>query len=303
MDRIGILASDNMMPGELQRRVDSFEGDEQFQRMDVAFRRQQMQPEVIRWREAARRACEFEAYLPLFVWDYFEGNEAAFLDLMKQSSQQTLVCNSCDLLCWNADKSYLQQLADHGAPVIVTRELKRVTEHDVQQAFDDLQTETLVIKPKVGGGAWRQVLYERGTRFPSSDQLPPEEALVQPFLPAVVEEGEYSFLFFDGQFSHGLLKKPKAGDYRIQSMYGGTETTYQPTESELETARRVLAALDEVPLYARVDLLRGLDGELKLIELELIEPYLYMPHATEQEGRNQAAEKLALALRERLQVR
>jgi len=116
-----------------------------------------------------------------------------------------------------------------------------------------------------------------------------------------VEEGEYSFLYFGGQFSHGLIKRPKKGDYRIQSIYGGSEETYTPSKEERASARLVLDALDFTPLYARVDLLRGRDGTLKLIELEMIEPYLYMAHAEGEGGENKGAQNLAKTLAKRLE--
>ena len=152
----------------------------------------------------------------------------------------------------------------------------------------------------MGGGAWRQVLYKKGDPFPNKDALPPEGAMIQAFLPSVTEEGEYSFLYFGGHFSHGLIKRPKAGDYRIQSVYGGSEETYVPNSQERGSARAVLDALDFTPLYARVDLLRGRDGKLKLIELEMIEPYLYMGHAEGEAGENKGAQKLAESLAKRL---
>lgn len=99
--------------------------------------------------------------------------------------------------------------------------------------------------------------------------------MIQPFLPAVAEEGEYAFLFFGGEFSHCARKIPAGGDYRVQSEYGGREEVHHPSGQELALARSVLDRIDGDPLYARVDMLRGLDGQLALIEIELIEPYLY----------------------------
>ncbi|MGB6231209.1 MAG: hypothetical protein WBF53_13900, partial [Litorimonas sp.] len=154
----------------------------------------------------------------------------------------------------------------------------------------------------VGGGAWRQVLHAQGDPWPAPDALPPEGALIQPFLPSVVEEGEYSFLYFGGRFSHAVLKTAKPGDYRIQSLYGGAETTYRPRADEIKAADAVLATLDETPLYARVDLLRGSNGKLALIELEMIEPYLYLPHAEVVDGVNQGALRLGEALRGRVSL-
>jgi len=257
----------------------------------------------VRWREIETRAAEFDAILPLFVWDYFEGNEEAFLRAIAKAEAVTPVFNGFDILKWNADKSYLDELHMKGAAVIRTLTVEHVTKTNVERAFKELDADTLVIKPKVGGGAWRQVLHKKGETFPDADSLPPEGALIQPFLPSVLEEGEYSFLYFGGRFSHGVRKTPKAGDYRIQSMYGGAEETYEPTAAERDHARGILEVLDFTPLYARVDLLRGLDGTLKLIELECIEPYLYLPHAKGEGGENEGAQKLAKALKSALEKR
>ncbi len=300
MKKIAILISDNLMSDADNIREDVFELEEELGKIVPAFKDFDMQVDQVRWRDAAEKAPEYDAMLPLFVWDYFEGNEAAFTAEMAKAAKLTNLYNPYEVLVWNADKSYLEELERGGAPVIETVVLERVTQAGVAKAFDTLKTDKVVIKPQVGGGAWRQVLYTKGEPFPDRAELPPEGALVQAFLPSVQEEGEYSFIYFGGRFSHAALKQAKKGDYRIQSLYGGTETTYEPSSKERDTARDVLNSLDFTPLYARVDLLRGLDGRLKLIELELIEPYLYLPHAEGEGGENKGARKLAEVLRKRL---
>lgn len=299
MRKIAILASDNMMPGHPNQRLDFFERDEEMGKLVPAFAAKGMMLDLIPWRGAAEQADDYDAMLPLLVWDYFEGNEAAFTAEMAKVDAKTKLFNNFKTLKWNANKAYLDELEAEGAPVISTITVDRVTETGVARAFEELGTDTLVIKPQIGGGAWRQVLYKKGDPFPSKTELPPESAMIQAFLPSVTEEGEYSFLYFGGQFSHGLIKRPKKGDYRIQSLYAGTEETYQPNAQERTSAREVLNALDFTPLYARVDLLRGRDGKLKLIELEMIEPYLYLAHAEGEGADNKGAQKLAEALAKR----
>lgn len=301
MKKIAILASDNMLANETTQGVDNFERDEQMGKIIPAFAAQNMEVDLIRWREAATLAHNYDAMLPLFVWDYFEGNETAFLNEIAKAEQKSKVFNPFTVLKWNSKKSYLDDLAKQGAPVIPTIILERVTESDVNKAFETLGTNKVVIKPLIGGGAWRQALYTKGEPFPHKDLLPPEGAMVQPFLSSVLEEGEYSFLYFGGHFSHGLIKRPNKGDYRIQSIYGGSEETYSPKVDERAAAREILDALDYTPLYARVDLIRGMDGQLKLIELEMIEPYLYLPHSKGEGGHNSGANALAIALKKRLE--
>lgn len=299
--KIALLVSDNLLPGFEEGRADAFEYEEEIATLTPAMKAQGLELISVRWREAAKRAEEFDAMLPLMVWDYFEGNELAFLSEMAKVEAQTKLLNPFDVLKWNSNKSYLDELEAKGAPVIQTITVDRVTEAGIKKAFAEFETDRIVIKPQVGGGAWRQVLLGKDEPFPSKEKLPPEAALIQDFLPSVKEEGEYSFLYFGGQFSHGVLKQAKAGDYRIQSIYGGTETPYTPTREERDAARQVLDCLDFTPLYARVDLLRGRDGRLKLIELEMLEPYLYLPHAgADEEGLNEAAKLFAKMLAKRL---
>ncbi len=297
MIKVALLISDNLLPKAENARVDRFELVEEVGKLAPALAALDMKLVEVRWREIAQRAGEFGAILPLMVWDYFEGNEDVFLSAIAKAESVTPVFNSFDILKWNADKSYLDELAARGAPVIQTLTVDRVTQTNVARAFEALETDTLVIKPKVGGGAWRQVLYKKGEPFPGTNALPPEGALIQAFLPSVTQEGEYSFLYFGGRYSHAARKTPKAGDYRIQSSYGGSEETYVPTQAERNSAQGILDSLDFTPLYARVDLLRGPGGRLKLIELELIEPYLYLPHAKGEGGDNEGAQKFAAALK------
>ncbi|MGJ8564311.1 MAG: ATP-grasp domain-containing protein [Alphaproteobacteria bacterium] len=301
MKSIAVLVSDNMLPDAAEKREDLFELEEEMGKIVPAFASMGMKVDLVRWREAAEKAPNYDAMLPLFVWDYFEGNEIAFIEEMKEAEKHTRLYNAKHILRWNSNKAYLTELANNGAPSILTYNLDRVTQAGIAKAFAYLEADKIVIKPQVGGGAWRQVLFTKGDPFPDKNDLPPGAAMVQTFLPSVTTEGEYSFLYFGGQFSHALIKRPKDGDYRIQSIYGGTEETYHPTSVEKNSARAVLNALDYTPLYARIDLIRGLNGRLKLIELEMIEPYLYLSHAEGEGGENKGALKLAAALLKRLE--
>ncbi len=298
--KVAVLASGNLLPGHPDMRDDAFELDEEIGKLRPAFAAHGMRLDVINWRDAPDMAADYDAMLPLLVWDYFESNEAEFLRAMAQICQRTQLFNRFDTLQWNINKSYLEDLAMQGAPTIPSRRVSHISEAEIQSAFTDFKCEQLVIKPDVGGGAWRQVLHKKGDKFPAKDELPPEGALIQPFLKSVVEEGEYSFLYFGGRFSHALLKTPKPGDYRVQSIYGGGEQAYTPSQQEREQARAVFDMLDFTPLYARVDLLRADDGRLLLIELELIEPYLYLDFAEGKGGDNKGAQRLARVLARKL---
>ena len=122
----------------------------------------------------------------------------------------------------------------------------------------------------------------------------PHPMMAQGFLPTIQTEGEYSFIFIDGEFCHCLIKRAAAGDYRIQSLYGGKEEAVTPSADDLAAAKAIISVLDEPPLYGRVDMIRGKDGGLLLMELELIEPYLYPIEGPE------LGERMAAAAQRRL---
>jgi len=119
-------------------------------------------------------------------------------------------------------------------------------------------------------------------------------AMVQQFIPGIRTRGEWSLSFFAGRFSHAVIKTPKAGDFRVQAEHGGSERRVPPPDFVLAAAKRALAALAEVPLYARVDGVEN-DGQFLLMELELIEPTLYLTHDPEAPAR--FADAIAGAMR------
>jgi glutathione synthase/RimK-type ligase-like ATP-grasp enzyme len=118
--------------------------------------------------------------------------------------------------------------------------------------------------------------------------------MVQPFLPAIETEGEYSLFYIGGTFSHAIRKVAQSGDFRIQPQFGGVNTRWQPDSEAEAVAESALRAMPGEALYVRIDLLRRLDGRLALIELEAIEPDLYMHHG------ERVAERLADAVRQAL---
>ncbi|MFW6412718.1 MAG: ATP-grasp domain-containing protein [Oceanicaulis sp.] len=213
------------------------------------------------------------------VWDY-PPKQKLFLDTIDRLNTHAPVHNPPNVVRWNIEKTYLQELAAAGAPSIETIWSERADAAAIKDAFAAFGADRIVVKPLVGGGAWRQALIGKDDPIPDAGDLPPGACLIQPFLRSVPDEGEYSFVFFGGAFSHALQKLPKAGDYRVQSIFGAREIVHEPRAGELDLCRAVLdaaAAITGAPelLYARVDMVRGLDGELALMELEVIEPYLY----------------------------
>ncbi|MFS2316459.1 ATP-grasp domain-containing protein [Maricaulis sp. D1M11] len=274
MKRVAFLTASCMFKDHPDARADYWEHDLEFNALKPACAKFGLQLEARIWDSPDFDPALYDAVMVGTVWDYMEKPDA-FSALLARCDQASLLLNPLSTLTWNMRKTYLKDLADRGAPMIPTVWADHATAETIEAAFDTLGAEDIVIKPVLGAGAWRQARVKRGDHLPEPDALPPAECMIQPFLPAVAEEGEYTFLFFNRSFSHCALKRPAAGDYRVQSEFGGSESVYQPSEDELALARSVLDHVEGDLLYARVDMLRGLDGKLALIELELIEPYLY----------------------------
>ena len=218
----------------------------------------------------------FDLVMPLVAWGYHLDPPRWHALLDRLEREQGHVLNPVPLLRWNSDKRYLAELSAKGIATIPTRLVESLNERTLGDARARLGGE-LVIKPPVSAGA-------DGThRLRPGDPIPQEALgramMVQPFLRSIADEGEYSIMLFGGRFSHAIVKRPRAGDYRVQPHLGGTEVACEPPEGSVGLARAALAAAPAEAAYARVDIIRDNDGNLAIIELELIEPSLWLQHA------------------------
>lgn len=233
---------------------------------------------------------EFNAVLPMIAWGYHKKPAAwlARLDAFEAAGQRMI--NPVGLLRWNTDKAYLAELADRGAPVVPTISVETLTQENLEAARDSFGGRTVIAKPRISGGSHQTLKLEPGDPLGEGVDGP---ALIQPFLPAVGDEGEISLLYFDGKFSHAVTKVAAQGDFRVQPQFGGQIARVKPWEGAEGVAQEILAAVPPLA-YARIDLLRGLDGQLKLMELEAIEPDLFLQYAPKAGGRFGAAVRAAL---------
>lgn len=209
------------------------------------------------------------------AWDY-QDHLPAFLTRLEALERAGItVCNPSEIVRWNGDKRYLERLGEAGVSTIPTLWLPDAGPGDVAIALDAFSAPRVVVKRQVGAGGLGQHCFAHDA-LPQPGWRMGQPCMIQPFLPSVVEEGEYSLIFVDGAFSHGVCKRPAAGEYRIQSLYGGTESDYTPSADDLAIAQAVVAALPfAMPLYCRIDMVRLPSGELAVMEAEMIEPYLY----------------------------
>lgn len=219
----------------------------------------------------------YDLILPLFAWGY-QRDVAGWYALLDRLERERLpVVNPVPVLRWNSDKAYLAELGAAGIAVVPTVEVAALDEAGLAAARAELGSEEVVIKPAISAGADSTHRIAAGAAIPA-DALG-QRRLIQPMMQGILTAGEYSLFFFDGRFSHAIVKRPASGDFRVQEQFGGREEAWEPTEEALVLATAVLAAVPAEPTYARVDMVGDAAGTLHIIELELIEPSLFLHHA------------------------
>jgi glutathione synthase/RimK-type ligase-like ATP-grasp enzyme len=257
-----------------------------------AIRATGLEPVVEVWTDPSVDWSAYDAVLLRSVWDYHVRYDEFTEWLSVVDKADVPMFNHSGLVRWNADKRYLVELRELGVAIVPSQ----VAAGDcLREVVAGLDGQEIVIKPTVSASARHTVRGVAGSEDLSRamDDLPDTVYLVQPFVSEIATDGEWSLMFVDGEYTHAVVKRPAAGDYRVQMMFGGESTLAEPSPAVLESAQTALAAVGSTPLYARVD---GVivNGRFLLMELELIEPYLFLPDFP------QATDKLAAAVARRL---
>ena len=249
------------------------------ERLATALKAADVELVPIAWTEHvtdASRLLNFPLVLGALTWGYYERHPDWLAATRLWGEAGVRIANPASVLGWNSDKSYLRRLEAAGIAIPPTAWSDQVDQSQVDAAFDRFGTDTLVVKPTVSGGAWKTVRLSRGKPL---TEAPDGQAMIQPFLPELVANGELSLLFFGGRFSHAVMKTAKAGDFRVQVQYGGDYVHVpEPPAGALVLAEQVLAAIDEPLLYARIDMVEA-GSNWVLMEAELIEPDFYLLQA------------------------
>ncbi|TGE15272.1 ATP-grasp domain-containing protein [Hymenobacter elongatus] len=244
------------------------------------------------WTNSAVDWASYDKVVVKSPWDYFDrvGDFYAWLDRMDATGIRLL--NPAATIRWNADKKYLRAMEQAGVRIVPTHWLPQGSPVVIEELFDILGRDQLVVKPAISGGAKNTFALTRAQtaeRLPELAQLVQhEDFLVQPFQPEIQTEGEWSLIYLGGEFSHCVLKTPKSGDFRVQHyLGGGIEAREAPTHLR-QAADAIIKQFAQGCLYARVD---GVDanGEFLLMELELIEPFLYLASSPGAFARYEAA--------------
>ncbi|HEY7406048.1 MAG TPA: hypothetical protein VIB39_21155 [Candidatus Angelobacter sp.] len=252
---------------------------------------------MVDWRDASVGFNQFDLVVLRSCWDYHL-HAQEFTEWLHRTKRMAPILNDVDTVLWNSNKFYLRELEKKGiqiAPTYFVSGDKRVREG---RPVEMESWERVVVKPAISASAYQTRVFER-ERMLSMDALaelmPGADFLVQQFVPEIQTKGEISFIYVDGAYSHAVCKRPAPGDFRVQQEHGGTAELVDPPDSLLQQAHEMADQVPEVSwsLYCRLDAVAR-NGKLILMELELIEPELFLGLADD------AAETFARAIVRRM---
>ncbi len=249
-------------------------------------RRLQWEVETVSWRAQVNWDL-FDLVIIRSPWDYQNAPDEFLRVLDKITHSSAELQNPLPLVRWNLDKRYLRDLETRGIPIVPTcwgENANDLHEASIHAWYGQLSTPELIIKPVISANAdhtYRVPYNQRLELLPMLQDVFRNRAfMVQPFMPSVLEEGEFSLFYFAGEYSHAILKTPKQDDFRVQEEHGGYIRGVQPSETLRRQADAAMEVLPASPLYARVDFVRlpqaHTTEHFVVMEFELIEPALYL---------------------------
>lgn len=220
---------------------------------------------------------DWDAPVPTVIrstWDYIHDVDA-FLAWVGRAAAAAPLWNGADVIAANVHKGYLLRLAQAGLPVAPTVLIERSQPGELTAICAQRGWGDVVVKPAIGASSFATCRFgsvdlAEGQRHLES-VLERTDALVQPYLRSVDGTGERALVWIDGSFTHAVRKTPRFRDGEEQ-----VSEALALADDELDLGTRVLAAIDATLLYARVDVARDDDGALLVMELELIEPSLFL---------------------------
>ncbi|MFT6732368.1 MAG: hypothetical protein ACJAS9_000548 [Polaribacter sp.] len=253
--------------------------------------------EEISWRTTRVDWNQFDAVIIRSPWDYQDDSDA-FMSVLKEIEKSNAVLLNCiDLVAWNINKKYLAELEKNGILIVPTVWGCDYSQKFIESAIEIFKEKELIVKPCVSAGASDTFRLNFETDIIDHEKLETlftdRDFMIQPFVSAIVDEGEYSLFYFNREYSHAILKKPYENDFRVQEEFGSHLSLIEPERLLTETAKEVLTAIPYETLYARLDFVRlktdTKEEQFALMEAELIEPSLYFNMDS------QSAERFALA--------
>jgi glutathione synthase/RimK-type ligase-like ATP-grasp enzyme len=256
-----------------------------------------LRPHAVRWDAAGVDWRSYDAIVLRSTWDYHHrfAEFHAWIDRLEASGAR--LWNPPAMLRWNTSKEYLARMTHPVLRPPPTVILERGSDVDLRALLEAHRWHEAVMKPAISADGF-------STERTAHDRAPEDQAaldamlargdvMIQPLVPEIRTAGEISLMFFGGVFSHAVNKRPQAGEFRVQERLGGRIARTDPPPAVLEHARDLLESWAPGSLYARVDVVIAAGNPI-LMEVELVEPSLYLEHDPASAGRfAQAIERIA----------
>lgn len=234
---------------------------------------------IISWDDKKVDWGSFQCLIFRSCWNYYYHLDEFLEWLSYLEGLRISIWNSSNTIRWNVNKKYLLDLQDQGIVTIPSVFISARGSIDINGVMEEKGWEQIVVKPAVGAASSGVISITRAEAFKKQKNvqklLQSNDIIIQPFF-SQIRQGEWSFVFIGGHFSHAVLKKPGKDEFRIHPHLGSTEALETPPFQLLQQAQQIYSAIDQRLLYARVDGV-DVDGKFHLMELELIEPYLFFP--------------------------
>lgn len=233
------------------------------------------------------------------TWDYFD-KIIEFTSWIKSNKSKTTFLNSYELIRWNINKSYLNELKENNINIAKTKFINKYNFTTLKELFHKTKFKDAVIKPSISGAAKNTFkinlnnYLEHENLFKNLIFNENSEMIFQEFLYSIYRNGEISLIVINGQFTHAIKKIAKKGDFRVQDDHGGKVINHIATKKEIEFAENCIKKCPFKPIYSRVDIIYDNNNEISLSELELIEPELWF------RKNRRSARKLAKAIKNNL---
>lgn len=233
------------------------------------------QARIICWDDETVDYQQYDAAIVRSCWDY-DKRLSEFLDRLAHIHQQTVLLNPFEIIRENTDKRYLLKLEERGVPIVPTVVVENKEEMQIPESWQQV-----IVKPTVSASGRDTSRHsgrdQQGIRAASAAILNQgKTAMLQEYLSSVEEYGERSSVLIAGKITFTMKKTPKSGDFLVHTHHGGTYIPVKTTLEEQQFLELLISKIGEAPLYMRVDYLRRKDGLICLLELEQIEPNLYL---------------------------
>jgi glutathione synthase/RimK-type ligase-like ATP-grasp enzyme len=249
------------------------------QLLSEALKKHGLTSKRVNWADPDINWSDYRSAVFRTTWDYFERFDE-FRPWLEMAEKTLKVINRPELIRWNLDKHYLADLQSRGIPVVESRFIEIGSDANLSALLSETGWEEAVIKPCISGAAWHTYRVNSSNADDIETIVQPllkkHSFILQPFLKEIVETGEDTLIVIGGKVTHSVRKVAKPGDFRVQDDHGGKVHKHTALPGQIRLAESAMAACNPQPLYGRVDMVRDNNGQWVVMELEIIEPELWM---------------------------